>query len=220
MYLPYDATLGIHPQDDDFLDKEPWDFTSIPDEKYPLLLHYHPLNIYRHQVIKQADTVLAMFLLGDEFSQEEKKRNFDYYDPITTGDSSLSVCIQSIVAAEIGYLDKAYEYFDYAVSMDLADVGGNVKDGAHIASTGGSWMAAVYGFGGFRDYEGRFSFRPRLPGQWGRLRYPLTIRGRVLEVDITHESTTYTLRRGDDLTIRHEDRELKLVSGVPISIPT
>jgi len=220
MYLPFDEKLGIHPQDDDFLDEEPWDFASTPDDKYPLLLHYHPLNLYRHQVIKQADTVLALFLLGNEFSAEEKKCNFDYYDPLTTGDSSLSVCIQSIVAAEIGYADKAYEYFDYALSMDLADVAGNVKDGVHIASTGGTWMAAVYGFGGFRDYAGNFSFRPRLPKQWRRLAFPLTLRGQLLDVEITHEGTTYALQDGEGLTIRHEDWDLHLKPNEPVAIRT
>src|SRR5690606_40847089 len=106
MYLPYDERLGVHPQDDSFLDKEVWDFAGTPDENYPLLLHYHPLNLYRSQVIKQADTLLAMFLLSEQFSPEEKKRNFDYYDPLTTHDSSLSVCIQSIIANEIGYREK------------------------------------------------------------------------------------------------------------------
>jgi alpha,alpha-trehalose phosphorylase len=128
------------------------------------------------------------------------------------------VCIQSILAAEIGYLDKALKYFDFAVSMDLGDVAGNVKDGAHIASTGGTWMAAVYGFGGFRDYDGEFGFRPRLPSQWDRLRYPLTLRGQRLEVDIIHAATTYTLLKGEGLTIRHEDQMLALTPDEPVSV--
>ena len=118
--------------------------------------------IYRHQVIKQADIVLAMFLLGNEFSPEQKKRNFDYYDPLTTGDSSLSACIQSIVAFEIGYDERALRYLNYAVLMDLADVGGNVRDGVHIASIGGTWMAIVYGLAGMRDYGGKMSFNPQI----------------------------------------------------------
>ena len=118
MYVPWDERLRINPQDDSFLDKKRWDFAGTPEDHYPLLLHYHPLNLYRAQVIKQADTVLAMFLLGDEFTPEQKKRNFDYYDPLTTHDSSLSVCIQSIVANELGYARKALEYFNFAVTMD------------------------------------------------------------------------------------------------------
>ena len=140
--------------------REVWDLDRTPPEKFPLLLHYHPLVIYRHQVIKQADVVLAMFLLGNEFTLEQKRRNFDYYDPLTTGDSSLSACIQSIVAAEIGDDGAAIRYFDYALLMDLADVGGNVSDGVHIASSAGVWMALVFGFGGVRDFDGAAVDRP------------------------------------------------------------
>ena len=137
-YIPYDERTKINPQDDSFLDREVWDLKATPKDKFPLLLHYHPLVIYRYQVIKQADIVLAMFLLSHEFTQEQKKLNFDYYDPLTTGDSSLSACIQSIIAAEIGYDDAARKYLRYAVLMDLADVGGNVRDGVHVASIGGT----------------------------------------------------------------------------------
>jgi alpha,alpha-trehalose phosphorylase len=213
MYLPYDATLGIHPQDDSFLDKESWDFANTPEANYPLLLFYHPLNLYRHRVIKQADTLLAMFLLGNQFSLEAKKKNFDYYDPLTTHDSSLSVCTQSIIASEIGYADKAGEYFDFAVAMDLSDVGGNMMNGAHIASIGGSWLSLVYGFGGMRDYGGEMSFRPRLPAGWTGLRFPLTVRGNRIHVDIGRKETTYTLLGGDGLTVTHEGEALHLAPG-------
>ena len=213
MYLPWDERLGIHPQDDSFLDKERWDFAATPEENYPLLLRYHPLNLYRKQVIKQADTVLAMFLLGDQFTPEEKKRNFDYYDPLTTHDSSLSVCIQSIVANEIGYARKALDYFRFAATMDLSDIGGNVTSGAHIASIGGTWMALVYGFAGMRDHGGRISFRPRLPAEWCRLRFALAIRGRRLRVEVGHDLTTYSLVEGDDLTIMHGDESIRLTAS-------
>ena len=158
MYIPYDEKLKIIPQDDSFLDREPWDFRNVPRDRYPLLLFYHPLNIYRKQVIKQADVVLAMFLLGDAFSPEEKKRNFEFYDPLTTGDSSLSSSIEAIIAAQIGNMEKALQYGMAALLMDLADVGGNVKDGCHIASMGGTWMMLAYGFGGMRDNDGALSF--------------------------------------------------------------
>ncbi|MGE5256326.1 MAG: glycoside hydrolase family 65 protein, partial [Hyphomicrobiales bacterium] len=148
MYIPYHEGLGIHPQDDSFLDKKDWDFEGTPPEHYPLLLHYHPLVIYRHKVIKQADLLLAMFLLGNQFSAEQKRRNFEFYDRLTTGDSSLSVGIQSIVAAEAGDIRKAYDYARFAVLMDLADVSGNVSHGCHIASIGATWKVLVYGFGG------------------------------------------------------------------------
>jgi len=155
MYVPIDETLKIVLQDDSFLDREPWDFHNTPRDRYPLLLFYHPLNIYRRQVIKQADVVLAMFLLGDAFPLEVKKHNFDFYDPLTTGDSSLSSCVEAIIAAQVGDMDKAICYGMAALLMDLADVGGNVKDGCHIASMGGTWMMLTYGFGGMRDDTGR-----------------------------------------------------------------
>jgi alpha,alpha-trehalose phosphorylase len=215
MYLPWDERLRIHPQDDSFLDKEAWDFANTPEDRYPLLLHYHPLNLYRRQVIKQADTVLAMFLLGDQFSPEEKKRNFDYYDPITTHDSSLSVCIQSIVANEIGYARKAREYFQFAATMDISDIGGNMRHGAHIASIGGTWLALVCGFAGMRDHGGRLSFRPRLPEEWRTLRFPLAIRGRRLRVEVGHDVTTYHLVEGDELAFLHDGAEVRLTTAAP-----
>ena len=185
MHVPFDAQRRIHPQDDTFLNREKWDLDATPREKFPLLLHYHPLVIYRHQVLKQADIVLAMFLLGNEFSEEQKRRNFDYYDPITTGDSSLSACVQGIVAAEIGRERQALEYFQYALLMDLGNVAGNASDGVHIASAAGVWTSLVFGFGGVRDFDGQLSFKPSLPHAWNELAFSLRFRDRQLRVQLT-----------------------------------
>ncbi|MBW2519290.1 MAG: glycoside hydrolase family 65 protein, partial [Deltaproteobacteria bacterium] len=216
MYIPYDKDLGIHPQDEDFLELEVWDIMHTPRNRFPLLLHYHPLVIYRHQVIKQADVVLSMLLLGNEFTDKQKKKNFDYYDPLTTGDSSLSACIQSIVAAEIGASEKAMGYARFAVLMDLADIGGNMADGCHIASMGGTWMVAVYGFAGMRDYGGEISFDPRLPKYVDELRFPLMIRGQQISVTITQKDATYDLEAGKGLTVSHQGKKLNLTPGNPI----
>lgn len=213
MYIPYDEELDINPQDDNFLEREIWDIEATPRDQFPLLLYYHPLVIYRHQVIKQADVVLAMFLLGKDFSKQQKKHNFDYYDPLTTGDSSLSACIQAIIAAEIGDMEKAVKYARYAVLMDLADIGGNVKDGCHIASMGGTWMVAVYGFAGMRDDDGVLSFDPRLPRQISCLQFPLCTRGQCLEVTVEHKKVSYLLREGTELTIFHRGNEVHLTQG-------
>jgi alpha,alpha-trehalose phosphorylase len=221
MYVPYDEKLKIIPQDDNFLDKQPWDFRTTPAEHYPLLLFYHPLNIYRKQVIKQADVILAMFLLGDVFSPETKKRNFDFYDPLTTGDSSLSSCVEAIIAAQIGDIDKAIRYGMAALLMDLADVGGNVKDGCHIASMGGTWMMLTYGFGGMRDHDGTLSFWPRrAPEDNAVLRFPVTYRGQLLEVEIGLEKVEYALREGERLVIRHETEEVELTPENPLAVRT
>ena len=219
MYVPYDEKLKIIPQDDSFLDREPWDFKNTPHDHYPLLLFYHPLNIYRKQVIKQADVVLAMFLLGDAFSAEEKKRNFEFYDPLTTGDSSLSSCVEAIIATQVGDIEKAIRYGVAALLMDLADVGGNVKDGCHIASMGGTWMMLTYGLGGMRDDDGMLSFWPRrAPEDNAILRFPVTYRGQMLEVEIGVEKVEYALREGDHLVIRHETEELSLTRDHPVAV--
>jgi len=219
MYVPYDEKLKIIPQDDEFLDKERWDFRNTPADHYPLLLFYHPLNIYRKQVIKQADVILAMFLLGDVFSPEMKKRNFDFYDPLTTGDSSLSSCVEAIIAAQIGDMEKAFRYGMAALLMDLADVGGNVKDGCHIASMGGTWMMLTYGFGGMRDNDGTLSFWPRrAPEENAILRFPVTYRGQRLEVEIGLDKVEYALREGECLVIRHETEEVQLSRENPVAV--
>ena len=219
MYVPTDETLKIILQDDNFLDREPWDFRNTPRDHYPLLLFYHPLNIYRTQVIKQADVILAMFLLGDAFSSEVKKHNFDFYDPLTTGDSSLSSCVEAIIAAQIGDLDKAIQYGMAALLMDLADVGGNVKDGCHIASMGGTWMMLTYGLGGMRDDDGTLSFWPRrAPEENAVLRFPITYRGQLLEVEIGLDKVEYALREGGRLVIRHEKEEIELTRENPRAV--
>ncbi len=219
MYVPYDEKLNIILQDDNFLDREPWDFRHTPRDRYPLLLFYHPLNIYRKQVIKQADVVLAMFLLGDAFPPEMKKHNFDFYDPLTTGDSSLSSCVEAIIAAQTGDIDKAIRYGMAALLMDLADVGGNVKDGCHIASMGGTWMMLTYGFGGMRDDDGTLSFWPRrAPEENAILRFPLTYHGQMLEIEIGLDRVEYALREGERLVIRHEKEEVELTRDNPLVI--
>jgi alpha,alpha-trehalose phosphorylase len=219
MYVPYDEKLDIIPQDDSFLYREPWDFRNTPHDHYPLLLFYHPLDIYRKQVIKQADVVLAMFLFGDAFSVEAKKRNFEFYDPLTTGDSSLSSCVEAIIAAQVGDTEKAIRYGMAALLMDLADVGGNVKDGCHIASMGGTWMMFAYGLGGMRDDDGMLSFWPRrAPEDNAILRFPATYRGQMLEVEIGDEKVEYTLRQGEALVIRHETEEIQLTRASPTAV--
>jgi alpha,alpha-trehalose phosphorylase len=216
VYIPYDENLGIVPQDDSFLERERWDFANTPPDHYPLLLFYHPLDIYRKQVIKQADVVLAMFLLGDLFSPEAKRHNFEYYDPLTTGDSSLSSCIEAIIATQIGDTEKAIKYGMAALLMDLADFGGNVKDGCHIASMGGTWMMLIYGLGGLRDHDGTLSFWPqRAPEDNAILRFPLTYRGQTLEVEIGPGQAQYTLRQGQAMVIRHKTEQIELTAEHP-----
>ncbi|WP_404349499.1 glycoside hydrolase family 65 protein [Phycicoccus jejuensis] len=197
MHIPFDEGLGIHPQDDFFLDREVWDLSRTPASLRPLLLHYHPLVIYRFQVLKQADVVLALYLQGHRFTAEEKRADFEYYDPITTGDSTLSAVVQSVVAAEVGYHQAALEYFHDALYVDLADLHDNTVDGLHVASAGGVWATLVGGFGGMRDHGGRLALDPRLPAAWGSLCFRLTWRGTRIAVRLTASELRMEVEAGD-----------------------
>ncbi|MFN8419845.1 MAG: glycosyl hydrolase family 65 protein [Anaerolineae bacterium] len=220
MYLPYDERLQIYAQDDSFLNKAPWDFANTPPENYPLLIHYHPLVIYRHQVCKQADFVLALFLLSERFSMEEKKRNYDFYEPLTTHDSSLSSCVFSIVASEIGYHDKAYDYFMETSRMDLDDSHRNVKDGVHIANMAGTWMSMIHGFAGMRVQSENgaplLAFHPHLPEKWNGYAFNMVFRGRLVRVAVNRDHVTYALLEGEELAIAHNGERLTLRKNQPL----
>ncbi|WP_203136131.1 glycoside hydrolase family 65 protein [Microbacterium sp. JZ31] len=194
MHIPYSENFGIHPQDSLFLEREVWDLEHTPEDQRPLLLHFHPLVIYRFQVLKQADVVLALFLQGNHFTAEEKRADFDYYDPLTTGDSTLSAVVQAILAAEVGYQDLAHEYFEEALFVDIGDLHHNAADGVHVASAGGVWTALVSGFGGMRDYMGELTFDPRLPESWPELAYALQWKGRTLDIVLRRDHMRVTLR--------------------------
>jgi alpha,alpha-trehalose phosphorylase len=219
MSIPYDRITGINPQDAHFLDREVWDLKNTPPEKRPLMLHYHPLVIYRFQVLKQADVVLALFLQGDHFSYEQKRNNFEYYDPITTGDSTLSGIVQSIIAAEVGYRDLALRYFYNALFVDLADLHDNVSDGVHVASTGGVWNILAHGFAGMRDYNGKITFDPRLPASWPGLTFQITLRGTRVKVDLTNREITFTIVEGDSVELWVRGEPVIVSAGEPVTVP-
>jgi alpha,alpha-trehalose phosphorylase len=224
MTIPFDERLGIHPQDEHFLDREVWDLSNTPMELRPLMLHYHPLVIYRFQVLKQADVVLALFLQGDRFTVEEKRADFEYYDPITTGDSTLSSVVQSVIAAEVGHRKAALHYFIRSLGVDVLNLHGNTVDGLHIASCGGVWNALVFGFGGMRDHGGRLSFDPRLPEPWPSLRFVVRWHGHRLRVRVTQDRIAFEVDAGSReatvdsvvLTVRGEEVEVR--QGAPVEV--
>ena len=218
MYLPFDKDLNIHAQDDSFLQKEPWNFSDPKMNRHPLLLNLHPLVIYRYQILKQPDVVLANFLQNDQFTRIEKIRDYNYYNPITTGDSSLAPCVQSIMAAELGRVEEAYEYFMKTARMDLDDINSNVCDGIHIAAMGGTWLSIIYGFAGLRDSGDALSFCPRLPAAWGSLSFKLKYRGNNLSVRIDHENAVYELIEGKSLKISHMGSVHTVRFGSPVKI--
>ena len=210
MYIPYDPDLRVHPQSDNFTHHAVWDFEHTAPENYPLLLHFPYFDLYRKQVVKQADLVLALYRCGDEFSPVEKERNFAYYERITVRDSSLSACIQSIVAAEVGHLDLAYDYLGEAALIDLDDLAHNTRDGVHIASLAGTWLALIAGFGGMRDHGGILQFTPQLPEALSRLAFRLRWREINLRVEVTHDEARYSVADGSAIEIEHEGERLRV----------
>jgi alpha,alpha-trehalose phosphorylase len=218
MVIPFDHTLGVHAQSEGFTSHQMWDFATTEPEQYPLLLNFTYFDLYRKQVVKQADLVLAMFTRGDYFSAEQKRLNFDYYERITVRDSSLSACTQSVMAAEVGYLALAYDYLAEAALMDIDDLEHNTRDGLHEASLAGTWIALVAGLGGMRRTNDSLKFSPQLPEGITKLTFGVMFRGRRLRVEATPSTTTYSLNDGDDIEIFHNQQALALVKGRPAVI--
>jgi alpha,alpha-trehalose phosphorylase len=219
MTIPYDEVAGIHPQAECFTEHAVWDFASTPPENYPLLLHYSYRDLYRKQVIKQADLVLAMHTRGDAFTAEQKARNFAYYEALTVRDSSLSAATQAVMAAEVGQIDLAYDYLAETAKMDLEDLEHNTRDGVHMASLAGTWIALVAGFGGLREMNQQLWFTPRLPSRISRLAFGVCWRGQTLRVTATPAETIYYVDAGDPIDIRHCGDAVRLMPGEPVTRP-
>jgi alpha,alpha-trehalose phosphorylase len=219
MYIPYDEALGVHPQADGFTAHQIWDFAATAADRYPLLLHYPYFDLYRKQVVKQADLVLAMHRRTDAFTPEQKARNFAYYEQLTVRDSSLSACTQAVIAAEVGHTALAYDYLGEAALMDLDDLEHNTRDGLHMAALAGSWIALIAGLAGMRDQNGALTFAPRLPDALTRLAFTITLQARCLAVEITASAATYTLHAGEPLRLAHHGRPLTVTPGNPITQP-
>jgi alpha,alpha-trehalose phosphorylase len=220
VFIPYDPKLGVHEQAEGFTQHERWDFAATTEDQYPLLLHFPYFDLYRKQVVKQPDLVLAMQLCSDAFTPEQRARNFDYYERITVRDSSLSAGTEAVAAADAGHLRLAFDYAAEAALMDLHDVEHNARDGLHIASLGGAWIAFVMGFGGMRDRGETLAFAPRLPDGLTRLAFSILRRGQCLRVDVTTREAKYSLTGGQAaLHLSHHGEPLDLTCAAPIIRP-
>lgn len=213
MHLPYDAALDLDAQDASFLSKPRWDLAGTPEDRFPLLLHYHPMTLYRHQVSKQADLVLGMVLGGEDVSQARKRRVFDYYEPITTHDSTLSASSFAILASEVGHADAALRFFRDTSFVDIEDQHGNTDHGVHMASLAGSWLALVWGFAGFRPGESGFGFTPQLPAAWSGYRFGMCWRGSELRVRVDGEGACYAVIAGPALSFTHNGKDIRVAPG-------
>ncbi|PNS09513.1 beta-phosphoglucomutase [Solilutibacter silvestris] len=223
MYLPYDDDFGIYAQDDEFLDKPRWPFPAQTGEQRPLLLDYHPLTLYRYQVCKQADAVMALVLAGDGIDAPRKRRTFDYYEAVTTHDSTLSAPVFGILASEVGHAEKAWRYFAASVRVDLDDLHGNTGHGVHMAALAGSWLGIAQGFAGLRVHDGGLAFAPTLPPAWQGYGVNLRWRGSVLRVDVAADGVRYRVTEGEPLVVSHAGERLRLAVGEaivrPLAIP-
>ncbi|MFC3503721.1 glycoside hydrolase family 65 protein [Micromonospora krabiensis] len=222
MFVPYDRERGVHQQSSGFTSGPEWDFENTSEDDYPLLLHYPYLELYRKQVVKQADLVLAMLRCPGEFTADEKARNVAYYEARTVRDSSLSAGPQAVLAAEVGHLDLAYDLFAESVLQDLRDLGDKTADGLHLASLAGSWLALVQGFGGMRDDRGILSFAPRLPSRLHRLAFSLLWHGHRLRVTLTRDEARYELPDADAATtveVWHDGERLRVTGDTPVVRP-
>ncbi len=220
MVVPYDDVLGVHSQAEGFTAHQLWDFAATTPEQYPLLLHFPYFDLYRKQVVKQADLVLAMYLRGDAFTDEQKAANFDYYERLTVRDSSLSACSQAVVAAELGHLGLAYDYLTETALMDLDDLEHDTRDGLHLAALAGTWIVLVAGLAGMRAHGGALRFAPRLPEGLTRLAFGISFRGGHVRVEVTPETTSYRLTAGDPLEILHFGERATLSQDEPVVRPT
>jgi alpha,alpha-trehalose phosphorylase len=220
VFVPYDRELGAHPQAESFTKHAAWDFASTRADQYPLMLHFAYFNLYRRQVVKQPDLVLAMQVCGDAFTPEEKARNFDYYERITVRDSSLSACTQGVIAAEVGHLRLALDYIAEAALLDLEDLEHNTRDGLHIAALAGTWIGLTAGFGGMRDHGSTLSFAPRLPDGLVSISFTLVRRGMRLRVGIGASTARYQLLDANGkLDLLHHGEPLKLEGTTAVERP-
>ena len=213
VYVPYEPDLKLHKQASQFTDHDAWDFARTKPDQYPLFLHFPYFDLYRKQVVKQADLVLAMHLRGDAFTAEAKTRNFAYYEPITVRDSSLSSCTQAVIAAEVGHLKLAHDYLGEAALMDLEDLEHNVREGVHMGSLAGGWHAAVAGFGGMRHHGESLGFAPRQPAGIKRLTFRIVFLGRRIKVSFDHRKSRYTLVSGRPLDCLHHGESMRLTAA-------
>ena len=214
MYFPYDEKLGIFVQQDGFLDKDVKPVSSIPADQRPINQHWSWDHILRSPYIKQADVLQGIYYFMDKFTAEQKKRNFDFYEPLTVHESSLSPAVHAILAADLHYEDKAVEMYERTARLDLDNYNNDTVDGLHITSMTGSWLAIVQGFAGMRVKDDTLAFAPFVPKAWTHYQFHVNFRGRLIKVDVDQQGTTVELVSGEPLTIELNGQAIEVASTV------
>lgn len=220
IYLPEIEELNVFAQQDGYMDKEQVLVSELGPDDLPLNQNWSWDKILRSCFIKQADVLQGIFFLSEKYDVETKKRNFDFYEPRTVHESSLSPCVYSIIAGEIGYHKKAYELYQRSARLDLDNYNNDTDDGLHITSMAGTWMSVVYGFGGFSTADGKPKFSPFLPSNWNGLNFHMLFRNRLLVVGIDKDNVTIKMVSGEPLTIEVYGNDFDLTADAQVVVPT
>lgn len=218
MYYPYEEELGIFIQHDGFLDKELRTVDALSPEERPINQHWSWDKILRSPFIKQADVLQGLYYLNNEFSLEEKKRNFEFYEPMTVHESSLSPSIHAILAAEIGKRKTAFNMYARTSRLDLDNYNNDSEDGLHITSMSGGWLAIVQGFAGMRTADEALSFKPYCPKNWDSYTFKIQYRKRLLDITVTKDKVSLVLEEGRPLFVKLYDDEVQLTDSISIPI--
>ncbi|KGX92656.1 maltose phosphorylase [Pontibacillus halophilus JSM 076056 = DSM 19796] len=218
MYEPYDETNGVFLQQDGYLDKDLMPVSELEERHLPLNQNWSWDRILRSCFIKQADVLQGLYFLNHRYSLEEKERNFHFYEPMTVHESSLSPCVHSILAAEIGLGEKAYEMYLRTARLDLDNYNNDTDDGLHITSMAGSWLSIVHGFAGLRVKNGQLAFKPFIPSDWDRYSFKINFRGHLLEVTVDKEGMVIQQEEGDAITIVVDDLEVTIPEKRAVSL--
>ncbi len=218
MYLPFSEKKGVYLQQDGFLDKELIPVSELDKSQRPINQKWSWDRILRSPYIKQADVLQCFYFFEEDFSEEQLAKHFDFYEPFTVHESSLSPCVHSIQAAKLGRMDQAYDMYLRTSRLDLDDYNHEVEEGCHITSMAGTWLSIVEGFGGMRVRNGGLSFTPRIPSAWKMYSFKINFRGQILKVSVSHTESTFSLDRGDDMEIEVNNKKAKITKSEKVTI--
>lgn len=210
LYFPYSEDYGVYLQQDGFLDKEMIKVDDLDQTLRPINQHWSWDRILRSPYIKQADTLQGFYFFEHHFNKEEIQKHFDFYEPFTVHESSLSPCVHSIQAALLDRMDQAYDFYLRTSRLDLDDYNKEVKEGCHITSMAGTWMSIVEGFGGMRVKNDQLHFSPKIPKEWRSYSFKVNFRNKILKVEIDHSNTKFSLENGGELHIVVEGKSIKV----------
>ena len=218
MYFPYSEEYKVFLQQDSFLDKEIVPVSELPRAQRPINQKWSWDRILRSCYIKQADVLQGFYFFEDHFSKAELEKHYDFYEPLTVHESSLSPCVHSIQAAALGRMDQAYEFYLRTSRLDLDDYNNEVKEGCHITSMAGTWMSIVEGFGGMRIVDGKLSFDPQIPNGWESFSFKLNFRNQIIKINVAPEKTSFTLEGEEALEILVKGKVVKVEPSVPVTV--